>query len=468
MASELATAIERFAAGDAGPEELVALGTPICRRYARRLVDPGGVDDVVQESLIELVGSANRLRQPGAAEIWLWLIVRKQAERHRRRLRLPLPLDLSTDLPAAGDGPELALLRAEQDLVVRRALQAARDPDRRLLVLRYAGDWTDVELAELLGVTPGAIRKRLHDARRRLRPALEHLVTPIPKEKPMHEPPPVEPGTIVHPGDLGDRPAPSLRPARAELLATGLRAVDGVVPVRKGGTLDFLGPVGTGHLVLICEIARNLSAGGAVAVIGVASMANHSDGSSSRLPRLIEPEAIPDLCVVVDATDDPSGAARSAGHYAARLAANGATVLLCVDRVTSDGLDPEFLNNLAGLAGNGSVTAVRVAPHARDAEPARPWPLDTTITLSLDRMSAGILPAVDILASRSSLIDDGELGPDAAHTATAVRSVLATASRLDHVLAQPLHVAEAYTGTPGQSTNAAQARSDLKAAMANL
>ena len=58
MASELATAIERFAAGVVGPEELVALGTPICRRYADRLVDPGGVDDVVQESLIELVEKA--------------------------------------------------------------------------------------------------------------------------------------------------------------------------------------------------------------------------------------------------------------------------------------------------------------------------------------------------------------------------------------------------------------------------
>ena len=466
MASELATAIGRFAAGDAGPEELVALGTPICRRYARRLVEPAAVDDVVQESLIELVGSADRLRQPGAAEIWLWLIVRKQAERHRRRLRLPLPLDLSIDLPAAGDGPELALLRAEQDLVVRRALQAARDPDRRLLVLRYAGDWTDAELAELLGVTPGAIRKRLHDARRRLRPVLEHLVTPTPKEEPVHEAPPIETGTIVRPGDLGDLPAPSLRPARAELLPTGLRAVDAVVPVRKGGTVDFLGPVGTGHLVLIGEVARNLSAHGAVAVVGVASMANHSDGSSSRLPRLIEPEAIPDLCVIVDATEDPSGAVGAAGTYAARLAADGTTVLLCVDRVTSDGLDPEFFNRLAGLAGHGSVTAVRVAPHARDAEAAQPWPLDATITLSLERMSAGILPAVDILASRSSLIDDGELGPDAARTATAVRSVLATAARLDHVLAQPLHVAEAYTGTPGETTNAAQARRDLDAVMA--
>jgi len=118
---------------------------------------------------------------------------------------------------------------------------------------------------------------------------------------------------------------------------------------------------------------------------------------------------------------------------------------------------------LAGLANDGSVTVIRVAPHARDAEPARPWPLDTTIMLSLERMSAGILPAVDILASRSSLIDDGELGPDAIRTATAARSVLGAASRLEHFLAQPLYVAEAYTGTPGQTISPATARSELEA-----
>ena len=179
------------------------MGGQVGRRYARRLVEPAAVDDVVQESLIELLGTVGRLRQTGAAETWLWLIVREQAERHRRRLRLPFPLDLDAELPAIGEGPELALLRTEQDAIVRRALQAAPDPDRRLLVLRYAGDWTDAELADLLGVSPGAVRKRLHDARRRLLPALEHLMSP---GSPAGQP-------VMRPGRTGYGPA--WRPGRA-------------------------------------------------------------------------------------------------------------------------------------------------------------------------------------------------------------------------------------------------------------
>ena len=457
--------VERFVAGDAGAEEVVAVGEPLGRRYAGRLVEPAAVDDVVQESLLELLDTVGRLRQPGSAETWLWLIVRKQAERHRRRLRLPFPLDLAAELPAMGEGPELALLRTEKEAVVRRALQAAPDPDRRLLVLRYAGEWTDVELAELLGVSPGAVRKRLHDARRRLQPALEHLMTPVPEEAPMHQPPVVEPGTIVKPEDIDGHPAPPLRRADADQLPTGMRAIDVFAPIRKGGSVDFLGPFGTGHLVLICEMARNLAAAGRAAVVAVASTAVHFDGSSSRLQRLIDPDEIRDLCVVVDATDDPTDAVRAAANYAAGLANSGTTVLLCVDRVTSASLTPELLGSLGGVADDGSVTVFRVAPHARDADAEEPWPLDTTITLSLERMSAGVLPAVDVLASRSSLVDSGELGPEAAGTATMVRSVLAAASRVDRLLTQALHVAEAYTGTPGQTVDPAKARSELAAAI---
>ncbi|MBO0691578.1 MAG: sigma-70 family RNA polymerase sigma factor, partial [Acidimicrobiaceae bacterium] len=457
-----------FTSGHADSEELVSVAAPVCRRYASRLVEPAAVDDVVQESLIELLDTVDRLRRPSAGRTWLWLIVRKQAERHRRRLRLPLPLDLVAEFPALGEGPESILLRTDQDLMVRRALRAAPDPDRRLLVLRYAADWTDAELADLFDVSPGAIRKRLYDARRRLRPALQHLLTPIPEETPVDQPSPVEFGTTVHPNDIDVQPALPLRRGPADLLPTGLRAIDALVPIRRGGTVDFLGPVGTGHLVLICEIARNLSNDTPVAVIAAASTAHHADGTRIRLQRLIDPDGIPDLTLVVDATEDPATAVRAAGNHAASLANDGTTVLFCVDRVTTDHLDPMLLSGLAGVTHAGSVTVIRVAPNARDAEPAQAWPLDCTISLSLERMSLGILPAVDVLASRSALIEHGELGADAIRTATAARTVLAAASRLDRLLAQPLHVAEAYTGTPGQTITATQARSDLQAVIANI
>jgi hypothetical protein len=42
--------------------------------------------------------------------------------------------------------------------MVRRALAVAPDADRRLLLLRYREEWTDAELADLLSITPGAVR----------------------------------------------------------------------------------------------------------------------------------------------------------------------------------------------------------------------------------------------------------------------------------------------------------------------
>lgn len=392
--------------------------------------------------------------------------MRKQAERHRRRLRLPLPLDLAAEFPSLDDGPETSLLRAESNAAVRRALLAAREVDRRLLVLRYLGDWTDAELADLLGVSPGAVRKRLHDARRRLRPQLEDLKFPTNEEEEMTDEMSVPFGTVVAPQELAAIPSASLAPAGSDLLATGVRVIDGVVPIRRGGTVDFLGPVGTGHLVVLTEIALNLAAGAGGAVVALASRARDQDGSAVRLQRLNDAaEGIPALTVVIDADPDLAAALAAAGRLASMLAGEGRDVLLVVDRVTAAQIEPSALEAVAGLAKAGSVTVMRLAPHARDAEPVEPWPTDSTLVLSLERMAAGIYPTVDVLTSRSGLIDGGELSEEALRVAAGVRQAIRVAASVDRLLAQPFHVAEAYTGTPGIRVSPGQARAELAAAL---
>ena len=333
MSSTLSLAIEEFLSGHGPAEAVAAAGAATCRRQAARLVEASAVDDVVQESLVELLATVRRLRHPGAAEAWLALIVRKQAERHRRGLRLPIPLNLATEVPSPAEGPESTPAQGRTGRECAPGLQAARDVDRRLLVLRYVGDWDDAELAALLGITAGALRKRLHDARRRLRPHLEHL-SPIPIPE-THDPTPTHPlrrgrGT----GRAADPPSPRPAPAGAELLPTGLRVIDAVVPIRRGGTVDFRGPVGSGHLVLISEVARNLATGAGGAVVAVATRAKDPDGTrpgSRAWSRT--PTASLISHVVIDASEDAARALEAAGGLAARLAAGGADVLLAVDRV---------------------------------------------------------------------------------------------------------------------------------------
>lgn len=134
---------------------------------ARRLVDdPHEVDDVVQETLLDVYQSISALREPAAYRAWLGLVVRKHAERHRRRLRPTMLLDrvLETEVDDNAD-PAVAAERDERIEHIRRALLLSRDADRTLLGLRYYAEWTDAELASLLDITPGAVRKRLYDAR---------------------------------------------------------------------------------------------------------------------------------------------------------------------------------------------------------------------------------------------------------------------------------------------------------------
>jgi RNA polymerase sigma-70 factor (ECF subfamily) len=53
------------------------------------------------------------------------------------------------------------------------ALDRLGDDDRAVVVLAYVGGWSAGEIAAVLGSTAGAVRVRLHRARRRLRHQLE-------------------------------------------------------------------------------------------------------------------------------------------------------------------------------------------------------------------------------------------------------------------------------------------------------
>jgi F0F1-type ATP synthase beta subunit len=83
--------------------------------------------------------------------------------------------------------------------------------------------------------------------------------------------------------------------------------------------------------------------------------------------------------------------------------------------------------------------------------------------LSLERMAAGIIPAVDVLASHSGLIENHELSDRAVAIANGVRHALAVAAAVDSKLAQPMRIAEAYTGSPGVQVSPEQARAELAA-----
>jgi RNA polymerase sigma factor (sigma-70 family) len=242
-------------------DELVAAARPLMLRWAARLVDDRAtVEDVVQDALIEVHRTLMDLREPEAVAGWLHLAVRKHADRHRRRRQpgLVLDVDLHGDVAVGPhrDDPAALAEQAEDIAVIRRALALVKDTDRLLLVLRYYGGWPESDLAVLLGISGGAVRKRLYDARRRLRGEVASLdsVTPLstatdPWEKLVTD----VRALLGAMYDLDDSmPAlpegmpPLSRPESPGRLDTGIKVLDTLVPLPRGGVVDLTGPVGTG------------------------------------------------------------------------------------------------------------------------------------------------------------------------------------------------------------------------------
>lgn len=261
--ADLLDLLRKLESGDPADTEAFAESARFeLMKLARRLVhDPALVEDVVQEALLEVLASYAALRDPAALRTWLTLIVRKQADRATRRDRPTTWLGQVAELPDGSDVPERVAERRDDVTTIRLGLSLLPDADALLLRLRYFGEWTDAELAALVGAKPGTVRKRIHAARRRLRAALE-----TPPATPTHRyPEEFMPqlsdlfGRIITPADVPNG-EPAERTPSGTRLETRIKIIDAVTPIELGGTIDLLGPEGLGQLVLVVEIAAQVDA----------------------------------------------------------------------------------------------------------------------------------------------------------------------------------------------------------------
>jgi len=128
----------------------------------------GDVEDAVQAALERAWRHRARCLKPEAPEGWVARIAQREALReHRRRRDAPLPDDDPPGATGAGDETVVASVAVEE------ALRRLTEGERQLVHLRYTHDLTSEEIGDRLGVTPGAVRVRLHRLRRTLAAALE-------------------------------------------------------------------------------------------------------------------------------------------------------------------------------------------------------------------------------------------------------------------------------------------------------
>lgn len=148
-------------------ESLVTVFHKDMYRYAAWLSrDPSIAEEVVQEALLRAWKSLHALREDGAAKQWLLTIVRRENARYFERKRLEtVDIDNLTAAQSAmlaeTDDPDL------DD--VREAIYRLDDDYREPLVLQVLLGYSTREIAELIGIKPGAVLTRLHRARLKLK-----------------------------------------------------------------------------------------------------------------------------------------------------------------------------------------------------------------------------------------------------------------------------------------------------------
>ena len=140
-------------------------------RYAAWLCrDPGIAEDVVQEALLRAWKSLDALREDSAAKSWLLTIVRRENARYFERKRLET-VDIDGLTPA-----QAAMLAESEDANLnhmREALFRLDDDYREPLVLQVLMGHSTKEIAELMGIKPGAVLTRLHRARLKLKDKIQ-------------------------------------------------------------------------------------------------------------------------------------------------------------------------------------------------------------------------------------------------------------------------------------------------------
>jgi F-type H+-transporting ATPase subunit beta len=306
------------------------------------------------------------------------------------------------------------------------------------------------------------------------------------------------------------RPAPSFedQAISQEVLETGIKVVDLLCPYVKGGKIGLFGGAGVGKTVLIMELINNIAQEhGGYSVFG--GVGERTREGNDLWEEMKESGVIDKACLVYGQMNEPPGARFRVGLTALTAAEyfrdeEGRDVLLFIDNIfrflqagsevsstlgrmpSAVGYQPTLATDMGQLqeritsTKKGSITSVQAvyvpADDYTDPAPATTFAhLDATTALSRSISEKGIYPAVDPLASTSSILEPGILGDEHYRVARKVQQTLqkykelqdiiailgmdelseedrltvSRARKVERFLSQPFHVAEQFTGTPG-------------------
>lgn len=168
--------IDRARAGDrAALEALIERHQARVYRFGVKMCrHPEDARDVLQDTMLALARGVRDFRGGASLSTWLYSVARSHCIKKRRRSVYAPEPERSLDGDAAGDaatladpsrGPDEEVAGREVERALERAIASLDPMYREVLILRDAEGLTAPEVAEVLGITPQAVKSRLHRAR---------------------------------------------------------------------------------------------------------------------------------------------------------------------------------------------------------------------------------------------------------------------------------------------------------------
>ncbi|WP_420239371.1 RNA polymerase sigma factor [Telmatobacter bradus] len=151
--------------------DLVAAHGRVLYRIAYSVLRrPDAAEDAVQQAFLELCRN-QRWQQLDDARAYLaqivWRTAIREHKRHQRNTELPV------EIRSPRPGPEKQLIDQQRNDWLHKQIDALPETLRLPLALLATGDLKLVEIARLLDLPEGTVRRRVHEARLRLREQLE-------------------------------------------------------------------------------------------------------------------------------------------------------------------------------------------------------------------------------------------------------------------------------------------------------
>ncbi len=299
------------------------------------------------------------------------------------------------------------------------------------------------------------------------------------------------------------------RTTNSEVFETGIKAIDVLAPVERGGKAGLFGGAGVGKTVLIMEMIHNVVGrhGGVSVFCGIGERSREGE----ELYREIQESGVlAKTALIFGQMNEAPGARFRVGHVALTMAeyfrdVAKLDVLLLIDNIfrfiqagaevsgllgqspSRLGYQPTLSSDLAELEEricstvSGSITSIQAVYVPADdfTDPAAVHTfshLSASIVLSRKRASEGLFPAIDPLRSLSKMLVPHVVGARHYHVAQEIRKTFATyedlkdiiamlgleelsrddrltvsrARRLERFLTQPFFVSEAFTNYKGK------------------